>query len=67
MSERYGAGRREVPGTRRDFSGIALAGQQVRAHVEQSVSFGDYRFEVETGRLWSAPQEVQVIPKLDMT
>ena len=25
MSERYGADRREVPGTRREFSGIALA------------------------------------------
>ena len=31
--------------------------------MEQGVSFGDYRFEVETGRLWSGPQEVHLTPK----
>ena len=31
--------------------------------MEQGVSFGDYRFEVETGRLWTGSQEVRLTPK----
>jgi TolB-like protein/Flp pilus assembly protein TadD len=31
--------------------------------MEQSVNFGDYRFEVETGRLWSGAQELRLTPK----
>ena len=28
-----------------------------------SVSFANYRFDVETGRLWSLPQEIRLTPK----
>ena len=31
--------------------------------MEQGISFGDYRFEVETGRLWTGSQEVRLTPK----
>jgi len=31
--------------------------------MEQGISFGDYRFDFETGRLWSGQQEVRLTPK----
>jgi TolB-like protein/Tfp pilus assembly protein PilF len=31
--------------------------------VEQGVSFGNYRFDVATGRLWSGAEEVRLTPK----
>src|SRR6266566_2327699 len=31
--------------------------------MEQGVSFGGYRFDVETGRLWSGAREVRLTPK----
>ena len=31
--------------------------------MEQGVSFGDYRFEVQTGTLWTGSQEVRLTPK----
>jgi len=31
--------------------------------MEQSISFGEYRFDVETGRLWCGPREVRLTPK----
>ena len=31
--------------------------------MEQSVSFGRYRFDLETGRLWSGKREVKLTPK----
>ena len=31
--------------------------------MEQGLSFGGYRFEVETGRLWSGEQEIRLTPK----
>ena len=31
--------------------------------MEQSVSFGSYRFDLETGRLWSGTQELRLTPK----
>jgi adenylate cyclase len=31
--------------------------------MDQGVSFGDYRFDVETGRLWSGTREVRLTPK----
>jgi adenylate cyclase len=31
--------------------------------MEQRASFGDYRFDLETGRLWSRAEEVRLTPK----
>jgi len=31
--------------------------------MEQGVNFGDYRFDFETGRLWSGEREVRLTPK----
>jgi len=31
--------------------------------MEQGVTFGDYRFDFETGRLWSGEREVRLTPK----
>ena len=31
--------------------------------MEQGVSFGGYRFDVETGRLWSGTREIRLTPK----
>lgn len=31
--------------------------------VKQGVTFGSYRFDVETGRLWSGAQEIRLTPK----
>ena len=31
--------------------------------MEQDVTFGGYRFEVETARLWSGPREIRLTPK----
>ncbi len=31
--------------------------------MDQGVSFGGYRFDVETGRLWSGTREVRLTPK----
>jgi adenylate cyclase len=31
--------------------------------MEQAVRFGDYRFDVQSGRLWSGPREVRLTPK----
>src|ERR1700752_1422975 len=31
--------------------------------MEQGVSFGDYRFDVATGRLWAGTKEIRLTPK----
>jgi adenylate cyclase len=31
--------------------------------MDQGVRFGDYRFDAETGRLWSGPREIRLTPK----
>jgi DNA-binding winged helix-turn-helix (wHTH) protein len=31
--------------------------------MEQAVSFGEYRFDLASGRLWSGAQEVRLTPK----
>ncbi len=31
--------------------------------MQQGVSFDDYRFEIETGRLWSGTEEIRLTPK----
>ena len=31
--------------------------------MQQDVTFGDYRFEVETRRLWSGGHEIRLTPK----
>jgi DNA-binding winged helix-turn-helix (wHTH) protein len=31
--------------------------------MEQSVSFGRHRFDLETGRLWSRKREIKLTPK----
>src|SRR5687767_14786217 len=49
---RYGTRRSEVPGLRRDFSGIVM-----------TIQFGAHRFDVETRRLWSGSREVRLTPK----
>jgi len=47
---------------RRDLSGIAptlACGER----MEESVRFGTYRFELQSGRLWSGEREVRLTPK----
>ena len=54
----------EVPGLRRDFSGIVLAqGNSENGPMEQAFRFGGYRFDVQTARLWSGAQEIRLTPK----
>src|SRR5262245_8950686 len=53
--------RPDVPGLRRDFSGIVVA--DTRSAMDQSVRFGSYRFDCETGRLWSGTQEIRLTLK----
>ena len=48
------------PGYLRDCGG---ADEGWKSPVEQSVSFGRYRFDLETGRLWSGKREVKLTPK----
>jgi DNA-binding winged helix-turn-helix (wHTH) protein len=48
------------PGYLRDCGG---ADEGWKSPVEQSVSFGRYRFDLETGRLWSRKREVKLTPK----
>ena len=31
--------------------------------MQQDVTFGDYRFEIETRRLWSGGREIRLTPK----
>src|SRR5687767_2025572 len=49
---RYGPPRFDVPGLRREFTGIVM-----------TISFGGHRFDVQTGRLWSGSREVRLTPK----
>ena len=61
VSQGYGACRSEVPGLRRDFAGIVVAqGRAEETPMEQGVNFADYRFDFETGRLWSGEQSMDV-------
>ena len=48
------------PGYLRDCGGTD---EGWKSPVEQSVSFGRYRFDLETGRLWSGKREVKLTPK----
>jgi TolB-like protein/DNA-binding winged helix-turn-helix (wHTH) protein len=48
------------PGFLRDCGG---ADENWKSPVEQSVSFGRHRFDLETGRLWSGKREVKLTPK----
>ncbi len=48
------------PGYLRDCGG---ADEGWKSPVEQRVSFGRYRFDLETGRLWSGKREVKLTPK----
>ena len=45
----------EVPGLCRDFSGIAA--------TLMEYSFGGYRFDRGTGRLWTGQREIRLTPK----
>src|SRR5918999_1937373 len=38
-------------------------GRGVRTSPREAVRFGDYRFEAETGRLWSGAREIRLTPK----
>src|SRR3954471_1655260 len=64
---KYGTPRLEVPGLRRDLSGIVVARAGTRradtTQMEQSVSFGGFRFDGEAGRLWSGAREIRLTPK----
>src|SRR5262245_4310639 len=51
---RYGTRALQVPGHNRDFSGIDM---------EQGLTFGNYRFELDSGRLWSGKRELRLTPK----
>src|SRR6266496_2159717 len=44
-----------------DFSGIFAA--DMERVLDQNVTFGGYRFDVATGRLWSNTHEVRLTPK----
>ena len=35
----------------------------VKPHPQQGVSFDEYRFDVETGRLWRAADEIRLTPR----
>src|SRR5215472_11736941 len=48
------------PGFLRDCGGVD---EDWKSPVEQGVSFGRYRFDIETGRLWSGKREVKLTLK----
>src|SRR5215813_12610927 len=50
------------PGVCRDFPGIMSVATRNIA-IEPTVIFGEYRFDLHTGRLWSQTQEIRLTPK----
>jgi adenylate cyclase len=50
----------EVPGVRRDFSGIE---GDLQSLMDERVSFGDFLFDLKAERLFSGEQEVRLTPK----
>ena len=50
-------------GVCRDLSGIMPIPRMEKKTVEYSVTFGVHRFDVQSGRLWSATTELRLTPK----
>ena len=48
------------PGFRRDRAGTE---EDWLTYMEQGVHFGDYQFDIETGRLWLGQDEIRLTPK----
>src|SRR4029077_14841386 len=49
-----------APGFRRDCGGRAA---EFKRAMAENVSFGDHRFDVATGRLWTGAKEIRLTPK----
>jgi TolB-like protein len=52
-----------TPGIRRNFAGMAVGPDEIALTMQPSVSFGPFRFEPPSGRLWSGEREVRLTPK----
>src|SRR5687767_9817174 len=50
-------------GLPQDYMGRTVTVEEIEPTLQQSVSFGPFRFEPPSGRLWSGEQEVRLTPK----